>query len=632
MDAHLGKIEFFCKLGYGKQDICEVLKNLGQGALEDDVLKELIRVGSRPAVPERQPQHPLPRLVPRGSCSSLAVSKDPGEEASDPSSHLRPIVIDGSNVAMSHGNKEVFSCRGIQLAVDWFRERGHKDIKVFVPLWRKEPPRFDSPITDQHILDELAKQTILVYTPSRKVKGRRVVCYDDRYIIKVAREKDGVIVSNDNYRDLQNENPEWKWFIEQRLLMYSFVSDKFMPPDDPLGRHGPTLNSFLSKKPVLPLTKWQACPYGKKCTYGSKCKFYHPERLYQAQLSVADELRAKTKASSQSSGTEEGKLKTSLTGTQGENSAPGACVERLQQSSCAAGQSSSSTQSCAMDGFHSTQEERYYMEHLARAWGARHLCKLEPGKKILQQNLGRDQSLVEKQLSALSLRDKIDSANKPAAISERVQAMDSPYHCCNLRHTPRVSDLNHSLDCICLQQCELQERVLLPPYPCRPHAHSRSQHCCNMQMSAVQSQSIPFVVDRSQPKHGLRAQQQETHTFPSPLISLVPYQEDVQGQKHMRNQPPIQPFLSDPSKGPSSFSYPSTSHSEYLAPNHAPESLAGTRMHIRNMLCSIFPYDEVDQVMFLYPELKDMASLIVLIQRHRHLQSSEESLHCNGQR
>lgn len=46
----------------------------------------------------------------------------------------------------SHGNKEVFSCWGIQLAVDWFRERGHTYIKVFVPLWRKEPPRQDSPI------------------------------------------------------------------------------------------------------------------------------------------------------------------------------------------------------------------------------------------------------------------------------------------------------------------------------------------------------------------------------------------------------------------------------------------------------------------------------------------------------
>lgn len=33
-------------------------------------------------------------------------------------------------------------------------------------------------------------------------------------------------------------------------------------------------------------------PTGKKCTYGVKCKFYHPERVNQSQLPVADELRA----------------------------------------------------------------------------------------------------------------------------------------------------------------------------------------------------------------------------------------------------------------------------------------------------------------------------------------------------
>lgn len=47
----------------------------------------------------------------------------------------------------SHGNKEVFSCRGIQLAVEWFLEKGHKDITVFVPAWRKEQSRPDAPIT-----------------------------------------------------------------------------------------------------------------------------------------------------------------------------------------------------------------------------------------------------------------------------------------------------------------------------------------------------------------------------------------------------------------------------------------------------------------------------------------------------
>lgn len=80
--------------------------------------------------------------------------------------------------------------------------------------------------SDQHILLELEKRKIVVFTPSRRVGGKRVVCYDDRFIVKLANESEGVIVSNDTYRDLQGERPEWKKCIEERLLMYSFVNDK----------------------------------------------------------------------------------------------------------------------------------------------------------------------------------------------------------------------------------------------------------------------------------------------------------------------------------------------------------------------------------------------------------------------
>lgn len=102
-----------------------------------------------------------------------------------------------------------------------------------------------------------------------------------------------------------------------------------MPPDDPLGRHGPSLDNFLRKKPLPTDQKRQLCPYGemfaaticysmfpcctdsfktfffiifcfvlgKKCTYGIKCKFYHPERTNQSYLSLADELREKAQIS-----------------------------------------------------------------------------------------------------------------------------------------------------------------------------------------------------------------------------------------------------------------------------------------------------------------------------------------------
>lgn len=291
------KMDFCRKLGYTSEEISAVLQKLGVNADTNAVLGELVKHAPAAVDKETVPEVPSEYcLVPRGGVSTPSPAPVVAPVESE-GKQFKPVVIDGSNVAMSHGNKEVFSCRGISLAVDWFLERGHTDITVFVPSWRKEQPRPDVPITDQNLLRELERKKILVFTPSRRVGGKRVVCYDDRFIVKLAYESDGIVVSNDTYRDLQNERPEWKKFIEERLLMYSFVNDKFMPPDDPLGRHGPSLDNFLRKKAIVPEHKKAQCPYGKKCTYGIKCKFYHPERINQPQRSVADELRANARLS-----------------------------------------------------------------------------------------------------------------------------------------------------------------------------------------------------------------------------------------------------------------------------------------------------------------------------------------------
>ncbi|XP_076159544.1 putative ribonuclease ZC3H12C [Alosa pseudoharengus] len=338
--AYQNKMEFALKLGYQEDLIRLVLSKLGPEALINDILGELVKLGSKPEAeqgggPAASQSRSSSMAPSSSSCSSSGSttsssgcgfsdstesrqSDSPSQmDSLDDKDNLRPIVVDGSNVAMSHGNKEVFSCQGIQLAVDWFLERGHRDITVFVPAWRKEQSRPDALITDQEFLRRLEKDKILVFTPSRRVQGRRVVCYDDRFIVKLAYESDGIIVSNDNYRDLANEKPEWKKFIDERLLMYSFVNDKFMPPDDPLGRHGPSLENFLRKRPIIPEHKKQPCPYGKKCTYGHKCKFYHPERGTQPQRSVADELRASAKSCSAKVPVESGLVKShSMPGSQ----------------------------------------------------------------------------------------------------------------------------------------------------------------------------------------------------------------------------------------------------------------------------------------------------------------------------
>lgn len=240
-------MEFALKLGYTERLVQAALQKLGPEPGQNELLAELIKLGANAA----------PKLADTADETEALLPED------EATGQLRPVVIDGSNVAMSHGNKEVFSCRGIKICVEWFRARGHQEITVFVPKWRKESSRPDNPVLDQDILGELERDRLLVFTPSRLVGGKRMVCYDDRYILRLAAEVDGIVVSNDNYRDLAQESPEFRKVVEERILMYSFVNDRFMPPDDPLGRSGPTLDNFLKvglrREPAPP------CPYAKVC-------------------------------------------------------------------------------------------------------------------------------------------------------------------------------------------------------------------------------------------------------------------------------------------------------------------------------------------------------------------------------
>ncbi|XP_022110524.1 uncharacterized protein LOC110990049 [Acanthaster planci] len=167
----------------------------------------------------------------------------------NPASPLRPVVIDGSNVAMSHGRQQVYSCRGIALCVAYFQRRGHQDITVFVPQGRRmqKPNAPDRPMKDQPILEQLESQGLLSFTPSRRIGHNYVNCYDDRFIVELAVQNDGVIVSNDNFRDLMGESPQWRFVIENRLVMYTFAGDHFMILNDPLGRKGPRIDQILCK-------------------------------------------------------------------------------------------------------------------------------------------------------------------------------------------------------------------------------------------------------------------------------------------------------------------------------------------------------------------------------------------------
>ncbi|XP_022837413.1 NEDD4-binding protein 1-like isoform X2 [Spodoptera litura] len=161
---------------------------------------------------------------------------------------LRMIVIDGSNVAMEHTQGRQFSVEGLKICIDYFVRRGHS-VKAFVPRFRVKYGKSSDP----NLLHYLERQGLVVFTPSREIKGRNCVPYDDRYILQCAAEFDGVVVSGDNYRDLINENKRWRYVIENRVLPFTWVNNMIMFPKDPFGRAGPTLEMLLRHPtPVTP--------------------------------------------------------------------------------------------------------------------------------------------------------------------------------------------------------------------------------------------------------------------------------------------------------------------------------------------------------------------------------------------
>lgn len=77
---------------------------------------------------------------------------------------------------------------------------------------------------DREVLRRLRDRGVLVKTPSRATSEGTVASYDDRFILKLAASKNGVVVSNDHFRDLLKEE-QHRQTIEKRILPFTFYSD-----------------------------------------------------------------------------------------------------------------------------------------------------------------------------------------------------------------------------------------------------------------------------------------------------------------------------------------------------------------------------------------------------------------------
>lgn len=99
------KVDFALKLGYSEELVLLVLKKLGPDALINDILGELVKLGTKTDSEHQgglnQSQFSLPSLTSSSSsCSLDSCSLIFPSQLQQEKENLRPVVLDGSNVAM----------------------------------------------------------------------------------------------------------------------------------------------------------------------------------------------------------------------------------------------------------------------------------------------------------------------------------------------------------------------------------------------------------------------------------------------------------------------------------------------------------------------------------------------------
>lgn len=101
------KVEFALKLGYSEELVLLVLRKLGPDALINDILGELVKLGTKTEM-EQQGCSTVSQFPSSSLSSSLASSNSSldscrllcSSQLLEDKENLRPVVVDGSNVAM----------------------------------------------------------------------------------------------------------------------------------------------------------------------------------------------------------------------------------------------------------------------------------------------------------------------------------------------------------------------------------------------------------------------------------------------------------------------------------------------------------------------------------------------------
>ena len=160
---------------------------------------------------------------------------------------LRPIIIDGQNIAWKYGNhlrknNKLCDANGLKVCYDYFRTKwNYPDEKISI-VWKHIA---DEHLKDKEIIEEFKEKRIIVEASSRKVDGQRLNLDDDTLALDIAYEKGGIIISFDNFRNHFEKSTTYHQVIRHRVIDPTFDHEEVRFHPKPKGDKGPSLKQLL---------------------------------------------------------------------------------------------------------------------------------------------------------------------------------------------------------------------------------------------------------------------------------------------------------------------------------------------------------------------------------------------------
>ena len=168
--------------------------------------------------------------------------KKPGQKG-----ELRPIIIDGLNIARKYGNylrknNKFWEAKGLKLCYEYFVNKWNYEDKKISIVWKYVNEEY---VNDKEILEEFKEKRIIVEASSRKLDGQRLQLDDDTLALDIALDTDGIIISFDTFRNHFDNSTTYRTVIKEQVIEPTFDHAEVRFHPKPFGDKGPSLKRLL---------------------------------------------------------------------------------------------------------------------------------------------------------------------------------------------------------------------------------------------------------------------------------------------------------------------------------------------------------------------------------------------------